>query len=251
MYRAHCLRVFNSIYRNELDEVKEFLQHFWKEVPLHFIGILGSNAVVNMVGVCDSVLYRSIAGIFVPSTRKTSPAPSTMLMKLVPLIDGWFYTMLASLPANLCTIKRNLAHHFCRVLRRLISLNEIWLSVAELLKNKDSFSKMLADWRGTDVEQICSEVAFGIKWPESRHVMMSLFKEFEYLLESQVGVDILVQWFETVVERCVTTAARERGCPVRRISHHFLLIWVTVGARVLRDLTLTSTNSLGESCMVI
>lgn len=65
------------------------------------------------------------------------------------------------------------AHHFCRVLRRLISLNEIWLSVAELLKNKDSFSKMLADWRGTDVEQICSEVAFGIKWPESRHVMMS------------------------------------------------------------------------------
>jgi hypothetical protein len=82
-------------------------------------------------------------------------------------------------------------------------------------------------------------------------LIFSVFKEFEYLLEGQVGLDILVQWFETVVERCVTTAARERGCPVRRVAHHFLLIWVTVGARVLRDLTLTSTNSFGESCKVI
>ncbi|XP_033607917.1 transcription factor RFX4-like [Cryptotermes secundus] len=70
MYRTHCLRVFNFIYRNELDEVKEFLQHFWKGVPLHLMDILGSNAVVNMVGMCDSLLYKSIAGIFVPSIHK-------------------------------------------------------------------------------------------------------------------------------------------------------------------------------------
>ncbi|XP_069693695.1 transcription factor RFX4-like [Periplaneta americana] len=250
MYRAHCLRIFNSICRNELDEVQEFLQHFWKGVPLHLMGILGSNAVVNMVGVCDSILYRSIAGIFVPSTRKTSPVLLAMLKKLVPLIDGWFYTMLATLPANLCTVKRNLAHHFCRVLRRLISLHQIWLSVALLLQNSDSIARMLVDWRGTNVEQICSEVAFGMKWPETKHVMLSLFKEFEYLLENQVGLDILVQWFETVVDRCVTSAARERGCPVRRIARHFLLIWVTVGARVLRDLTLTSTHSFGSFHML-
>ncbi|KAJ9574001.1 hypothetical protein L9F63_008598, partial [Diploptera punctata] len=250
MYRAHCLRVFNSICRNELDEVQEFLSHFWKGVPLHLMGILGSNAVVNMVGVCDSVLYRSIASIFVPSTRKTSPMLLTMLKKLVPLLDGWFYSMLSSLPANLCTVKRNLAHHFCRILRRLISLNQIWLSVAVLLQNTDSITKMLADWRGTNVEQICSEVAFGVKWPETRHVMFSLFKEFEYLLESQVGLDILIQWFETVVERCVTSTARERGCSVKRVARHFLLLWVTVGTRVLRDLTLTSTNSFGSFHML-
>ncbi|PSN56072.1 hypothetical protein C0J52_05872, partial [Blattella germanica] len=202
MYRAHCLRIFNSICRNELDEVQEFLSHFWKGVPLHLMGILGSNAVVNMVGVCDSVLYRSIAAIFVPSTRKTSPVLLTMLKKLVPLLD--------------------VAHHFCRILRRLISLNQIWLSVALLLQNADSISKMLADWRGTNVEQICSEVAFGIKWPETRHIMFSL------------------------VERCVTSIARERGCPVKRVARHFLLIWVTVGTRVLRDLTLTSTHSFAH-----
>ena len=74
-----------------------------------------------------------------------------------------------------------------------------------------------------------------------------MFKEFEYLLESQVGLDILIQWFETVVERCVTSTARERGCSVKRVARHFLLVWVTVGTRVLRDLTLTSTNSFGQS----
>ncbi|XP_033607921.1 transcription factor RFX4-like [Cryptotermes secundus] len=178
---------------------------------------------------------------------QTSPTLLTMLEKLVPLIDDWFYTMLASLPANLCTIKRNLAHHFCRVLRRLISLNKIWDSLVGLLQNADSISKMLSDWRRTNVEEICSEVAFGIKRPESRHVMLTLFKEFEYLLERQAGPDKLMQWFETVVERYVTAAARKRGCPVRQIARHFLLIWVTVGTRVLRDLTLASTLSFGES----
>jgi hypothetical protein len=79
-----------------------------------------------------------------------------------------------------------------------------------------------------------------------KNIIFAVFKEFEYLLEGQAGLDILVHWFETVVERFVTAAARERGCPVRQVAHHFLLIWVTVGARVLRDLTLTSTNSFGE-----
>jgi len=41
-------------------------------------------------------------------------------------------------------------------------------------------SKMLSDWRGTNVEQICSEVAFGIKRPEFRDVMLS--RKYNYLL---------------------------------------------------------------------
>ena len=65
------------------------------------------------------------------------------------------------------------AHSFCRVLRRLISLNQIWLPLALMLQNRESMSKMLSDWRGTNVEQICSEVAFGIKRPEFRDVMLS------------------------------------------------------------------------------
>jgi len=42
-----------------------------------------------------------------------------------------------------------------------------------MLQNRESMSKMLSDWRGTNVEQICSEVAFGIKRPEFRDVMLS------------------------------------------------------------------------------
>jgi hypothetical protein len=74
--RTVCIYAWCTVRKSHLPivffQVKEFLQHFWKEVPLHFMGILGSNAVVNMVGVCDSVLYRTIAGMFVPSSRKVS-----------------------------------------------------------------------------------------------------------------------------------------------------------------------------------
>jgi hypothetical protein len=70
LHLVYCQKISGPVHC--FFQVKEFLQHFWKEVPLHFMGILGSNAVVNMVGVCDSVLYRSIAGIFVPSSCKVS-----------------------------------------------------------------------------------------------------------------------------------------------------------------------------------
>ena len=82
---------------------------------------------------------------------------------------------------HICTYV-TVAHNFCRVLRRLISLNQIWLPLALMLQNRESMSKMLSDWRGTNVEQICSEVAFGIKRPEFRDVMLSC-KYSQLLLE--------------------------------------------------------------------
>jgi len=78
-------------------------------------------------------------------------------------------------------------------------------------------------------------------------LIFAVFKEFEDILARQVCLDNLVQWFEMVVDRCVVTAVRKHGCPVRRVAHHFLLIWVTVGTRVLRDMTIFSAHSFGES----
>jgi hypothetical protein len=74
-----------------------------------------------------------------------------------------------------------------------------------------------------------------------------VFKEFEYLLEKKAGPDTLVQWFKKVVERYVINAAKKRRCPVRQVARHFLLTWVTVGTRVLRELTVSSMPSIGES----
>ncbi|KAM7396542.1 hypothetical protein PAMP_019575 [Pampus punctatissimus] len=54
MYRTHCQRI--------LDTVQSFLLHFWQGMPPHMLPVLGSPTVVNIVGVCDSILYKAISG---------------------------------------------------------------------------------------------------------------------------------------------------------------------------------------------
>ena len=47
--------------------MQTFLLHFWQGMPPHLMGVLGSNVVVNIVGICDSILYRSVCSILMSS----------------------------------------------------------------------------------------------------------------------------------------------------------------------------------------
>lgn len=70
MYRAHCQRLLDTIIRASFDEVQTFLLHYWQGMPPHLIGVLGTNVVVNIVGVCDSILYRSVCNILMSSIMR-------------------------------------------------------------------------------------------------------------------------------------------------------------------------------------
>lgn len=47
--------------------MQTFLLHYWQGMPPHLVGVLGSHVVVNIVGVCDSILYRSVCSILMSS----------------------------------------------------------------------------------------------------------------------------------------------------------------------------------------
>ena len=72
MYRAHCQRLLDTVIRASFDEVPTFLLHYWQGMPGHMIGVVGSNVVVNIVGVCDSILYRSVCSILMSSFMRVS-----------------------------------------------------------------------------------------------------------------------------------------------------------------------------------
>lgn len=54
-------------------QVQSFLLHFWQGMPPHMLPVLGSPTVVNIVGVCDSILYKAISGVLMPTVLQALP----------------------------------------------------------------------------------------------------------------------------------------------------------------------------------
>jgi hypothetical protein len=54
-------------------QVQSFLLHFWQGMPPHMLPVLGSSTVVNIVGVCDSILYKAISGVLMPTVLQALP----------------------------------------------------------------------------------------------------------------------------------------------------------------------------------
>ena len=56
-----------------LFQVQSFLLHFWQGMPNHIKSILDCKVLVTLVGVCDSILYRAIASVLMPTVLQPLP----------------------------------------------------------------------------------------------------------------------------------------------------------------------------------
>ncbi|OCT86209.1 hypothetical protein XELAEV_180199023mg, partial [Xenopus laevis] len=106
MYRTHCQRILDTVIRANFDEVQSFLLHFWQGMPPHMLPVLGSSTVVNIVGVCDSILYKAISGVLMPTVLQALPDSLTQVIrKFAKQLDEWLKVALHNLPENLRNIK--------------------------------------------------------------------------------------------------------------------------------------------------
>ena len=54
-------------------QVQSFLLHFWQGMPQHIVPVLGTPVIVNLVGVCDTILYKAISGVLMPTVLQSLP----------------------------------------------------------------------------------------------------------------------------------------------------------------------------------
>lgn len=131
MYRTHCQRILDTVIRANFDEVwipllynhillfivywktktaqqnslyhtvqvQSFLLHFWQGMPPHMLPVLGSPTVVNIVGVCDSILYKAISGVLMPTVLQALP-------------DRWGMMLFLSNPPRYCLSVVDFHHFF-------------------------------------------------------------------------------------------------------------------------------------------
>lgn len=65
--------LFTSILWIHIFQVQSFLLHFWQGMPEHMMAILDSQTTVLLVGVCDTMLYKAIANVLMPSVLQALP----------------------------------------------------------------------------------------------------------------------------------------------------------------------------------
>ncbi|XP_071515950.1 transcription factor RFX4-like isoform X2 [Panulirus ornatus] len=251
MYRTHCQRILDTVIRASFDEIQSFLVHFWQGMPPHLVSILSTNVLVNLVGVCDSILYRAICSVLMPSVLQAIPDSLTQVIrKFTHDLDSWLRVALDDLPDNLRQVKIDLACRFSRMLRRQTSLNHLCQASRMVLHAPDITQQMVHDWRQVDLDAITHQTLYSMDRHTTSGVTVdlitSLYSEFERLLEEGAPLEAYSEWLEGMVERCVLLAARRNKTPVHKVAHSFLLMWSCFGTRVIRDMTLHSAPSFGS-----
>ncbi|KAL2093453.1 hypothetical protein ACEWY4_010765 [Coilia grayii] len=249
MYRTHCQRILDTVIRANFDEVQSFLLHFWQGMPPHMLPVLGSSIVVNIVGVCDSILYKAISGVLMPTVLQALPDSLTQVIrKFAKQLDEWLKIALHDLPENLRNIKFELARRFSQILKRQTSLNHLCQASRTVIHSADITFQMLEDWRNVDLNSITKQTLYTMEdsREDQRRLIIQLYQEFDRLLEDQSPIEAYIEWLDSMVDRCVVKEAGKRPGSLKRVAQQFLLMWSCFGTRVIRDMTLHSAPSFGS-----
>ncbi|KAJ4937603.1 hypothetical protein JOQ06_002236 [Pogonophryne albipinna] len=239
MYRTHCQRILDTVIRANFDEVQSFLLHFWQGMPPHMLPVLGSNTVVNIVGVCDSILYKAISGVLMPTVLQALPDSLTQVIrKFAKQLDEWLKIALHELPENLRNIKFE-----CN--SNITSQHNASRTV---INSSDITFQMLEDWRNVDLNSITKQTLYTMEDSQDDHrqLIIHLYQEFDRLLEEQSPIEAYIEWLDSMVDRCVVKVAAKRPGCLKKVAQQFLLMWSCFGTRVIRDMTLHSAPSFGS-----
>ncbi|OXB83582.1 UNVERIFIED_CONTAM: hypothetical protein H355_011401 [Colinus virginianus] len=286
MYRTHCQRILDTVIRANFDEVQSFLLHFWQGMPPHMLPVLGSSTVVNIVGVCDSILYKAISGVLMPTVLQALPDSLTQVIrKFAKQLDEWLKVALHDLPENLRNIKFEYKIWSIKYFELPISIHRKYLNarsksswkdinVQKILTNTPSTDvtksslpnwiglqasrtvihsaditfQMLEDWRNVDLNSITKQTLYTMEdsREEHRKLIIQLYQEFDHLLEEQSPIESYIEWLDSMVDRCVVKVAAKRPGSLKKVAQQFLLMWSCFGTRVIRDMTLHSAPSFGS-----
>lgn len=249
MYRAHCQRILDTILRANFGEVQNFLVHFWQGMPSHMLEVLGCNEVVDLIGQCDTILYKAISGVLIPGTLQPLPASLTQAIRqFAQQLDEWLTESLSHLPEPLQTKKLAVAKSFSHSLRRQTSLTHLAQAARTVLHSAEPVSQMLNDWKQIDFEGIARQAlwTFSHTVEEDYELINEHFKEFTQLLEQQATIDQYAEWASSMVNRSISKQVEKTGKTYKECSRDFLLKWSFFSIKIVRELTLHSAHSFGS-----
>ncbi|CAN0226767.1 unnamed protein product, partial [Lampetra planeri] len=256
MYKTHCQCILDNAINGNFEEIQNFLLHFWQGMPSHLLPLLEEVAVVDVVCVCDSILYKVLTDVLIPGTMQEMP--DSLLVDVRGLArhwDRWASSSLETLPALLSERKLPIARRFSASLKRQTSFLHLAQIARPTLLDQATVSAMVRDVESVDLNSLGSQALLmppggAADDPEfdsdPEYDSVVVFQELRDLLKSGATVEAFIEWLDQVLENRVIKPSKQNGRTLKKRAQDFLLRWSFFGARVMHGLTLNNASSFGS-----
>ncbi|XP_074660442.1 DNA-binding protein RFX6-like [Tubulanus polymorphus] len=235
MYKTHCQCMLDTIINGNFEEVQIFILHFWQGLPDHLLPLLKAPVIVDMIAICDSILYKVIVDIVIPANMQEMP--ETLLRDIRNFgchFEEWITMSLENVPSNLLDKKLSIAKQLCRILKRYTSFLHVVQAIRPIMKNEQQLRVICKELRQLEIFQL-QTIDCDLALNEEIFITLS-----EILETSEMSVETLLQWLDSLLESRVVKPTKHTGKSFKKRAQDFLLRWTFLGSRVTRYLTLNT-----------
>ncbi|PIK62355.1 putative DNA-binding protein RFX6 [Apostichopus japonicus] len=248
MYKTHCQCILDTVINAAFDEIPNFLLHFWQGMPDHLLPLVDNNIVVDLICICDSILYKTTIDILIPATMQEMPENLLSdIRSFASQWEKWLQTAMESLPENLQDAKITVARRFVQSLKRQTSFLHLAQTARPVLFDQETVDQMGSDLEKVDLNNIGSQALLTTSTEDPDNELNAEFlRDFRELLKKQATVEAFTEWLDQVVETKVIKPSKQNGKSLKKRAQDFLLKWSFFGARVMHNLTLNNAKSFAS-----
>ncbi|CAC5368767.1 RFX6 [Mytilus coruscus] len=248
MYKTHCQCILDTAINANFEEIQNFLLHFWQGLPEHLFPLVENQVIVDVICVCDNILYKVLTEVLIPSTMQEMP--ETLLCDIRNFAkhwENWVATSLENLPEKLSEHKLPVARRFSSALKRQTSFLHLAQTARPVLYDAALVNQTIEDVDRIDLSSITSNALSTSSDSDSDlDVNGEFLKEFKDLLRKQATVEAFTEWLDTLVEQKVVKPSKQNGRSFKKRASAFLLKWSFFGARLMHNLTLNNAQCFGS-----
>ena len=249
MYKTHCQCILDTAINSNFDEINSFLHHFWQGMPNHLLPILQVEVVANLICLCDSILYKILIDVLIPSTMQDMP--ETLLSDVrhfARQIEKWMKDSLESFPEYLISCKMHVARQFALSVKRQTSFLHLAQTARPVIQDNETADQMATDLEQVDLNCLGAEAMFTSydELNKGNDIDKEVLDMLKTLLEKPAPVEEYVEWMDKIVERRIVTPEPESESNFKARAQDFLLQWSFTGGRLMHNLTLNNCTSFGS-----
>lgn len=248
MYKTHCQCILDTAINANFDEIKNFLLHFWQGMPDHLIPLMNTEVMADVVCVCDSILYKVLMDVLVPSTMQDVPEGLLAdIRTFARQLESWVLAATVELPEYLKMGKIQAVRRFVQSLRRQTSFLHLAQTSRPVLADQEIVDHMVKDLE--KLESVNSGRLPAQTKTEKDYddgFDREFLQDFLELLREQAPLESYVEWLDNLVETKIIRPCEEAGDDFKTRAQEFLLKWSFLGARLMHNLTLNASSYFGS-----
>ncbi|XP_076471939.1 DNA-binding protein RFX6-like isoform X3 [Babylonia areolata] len=247
MYRTHCQCMLDTAINGNFQELQNYLLHFWQGLPDHMLPMIEKDVMVDIICVCDSILYKVLIDVLIPATMQEMPEILLCdIRNFAKHWESWVASALENFPEVLAKAKLPVARRFALTLKRQTSFLHLAQNARPLLYDAETVNTMISDLESIDYPSMESQPLDRDGTLSEADLNADFLNELIELLRKQATVEAFTEWLDLLVEQKVIKHCKQNGRSLKKRSQEYLLKWSFFGARVMHNLTLNNARSFSS-----